>query len=260
MSNTANAGGPRPWQFILYRLFSLSGLLPIGGYLCIHLLTNSTVAAGAAPFQKNVNSIHALGPALPFVEWAFIFGPMLFHATVGFMIISGAVLNVGSYPYASNIRYTLQRVTGVLAFLFIVWHILHLHHYGHAVGGGKFDPEHAASSAAVALSPLAIKIIYFIGVTAAVYHFSNGLWTQGITWGIWTSKTAMKRANYVCAAIGVGLFIVGMTSLAAFGDLNVKDAVVVEDRIIVDVKRANGEEITAAPKAETATSSTSSAQ
>jgi succinate dehydrogenase / fumarate reductase cytochrome b subunit len=248
LESSASPGSqPRLWQFILYRLFSLSGLVPIGAYLCVHLLTNMTAIAGPAMFQKNVNTIHSLGAFLPIVEWTFIFGPMIFHMLVGMLIISGAVVNVGSYPYGSNIRYTLQRATGVIAFFFIVWHILHLHHYGHAVGLGYFKPDNAASSAAVALSPITQKVTYIVGVTAATFHFANGLWTFGITWGIWTSKGAMKRAGYLCTAIGIGLFSFGMVALLAFDRIDVPAAQKIENNMKEATAAQNGTDIEGEP-------------
>ena len=143
-------------QFLIYRLFSLAGLIPVGAYLVVHLLTNASIINGPAAFQEQVDRIHSLGVVLPLVEWTFIFIPILFHAAVGWLIISGAMPNTSSYPYASNIRYTMQRATGIIAFFFIVFHVIQLHHLVGApfkeIGGAQFDAEHAASSAAIALA------------------------------------------------------------------------------------------------------------
>ena len=81
--------------------------------------------------------IHSLGPLLVPIEWAFIFLPMMFHAAVGFVIIANGLPNAGSYPYVSNVRYTLQRATGMIAFVFIVWHLWQLHALGKPFGGGN---------------------------------------------------------------------------------------------------------------------------
>ncbi|MFN9367416.1 MAG: succinate dehydrogenase [Planctomycetia bacterium] len=200
-------------QFLIYRLFSLSGLVPVGAFLIVHLLTNASVLGGAGAFQARVDMIQSLGPLLVPIEWAFIFLPMLFHATVGFIIISTGLPNVGSYAYMGNVRYTLQRATGMIAFVFILGHIWQLHWMGAPLGGGKFDPHHATSSTAAALaSPLA-TILYAIGVLSTVFHFANGLWTLGITWGLWTSPAAMRRANAVSAVIGVGLAVAGLSAI-----------------------------------------------
>jgi succinate dehydrogenase / fumarate reductase, cytochrome b subunit len=222
-------------QFLIYRLFSLSGLIPVGAYMVVHLLTNASILNGPMSFQEQVDRIHSLGLVLPLVEWVFIFIPILFHAAVGWLIISGALPNMQSYPYASNIRYTMQRVTGIIAFVFIVFHVIQLHHvFGapfHEYGGSQFDPEHAASSTAVALEPLWVLSLYVVGMLSCVYHFANGLWTQGITWGLWTSAAAQRRASYVSVVIGIGLAVVGLSALGGMRSVNVSEATAIEDKM-----------------------------
>jgi succinate dehydrogenase / fumarate reductase cytochrome b subunit len=223
-------------QFLIYRLFSLAGLMPVGAFLVVHLLTNASVLAGAGVFQSRVDMIHSLGPLLVPIEWAFIFLPMLFHAVVGFVIIANGMPNVGSYSYVGNVRYTLQRATGMIAFVFIIWHITQLHWMGTPFGGGRFDPHHATSSAAVVLRPLLISILYAVGILSTVFHFSNGLWTLGITWGLWTSPAAMRRANWISIMIGVLLGAAGLGALGGMRNVDVEQAKAIENRM-EDVKR-----------------------
>lgn len=218
-------------QFLIYRLFSLAGLMPVGAFLVVHLVTNASVLAGPGTFQSRVDLIHSLGPLLVPIEWAFIFLPMLFHAAVGFLIIANGLPNVGSYPYVGNVRYTLQRATGMIAFAFIIWHVMQLHWLGTPFGGGKFDPHHASSSAAIALQPTLVAILYGIGILSTVFHFSNGLWTLGITWGLWTSPGAMRRANAVSIVIGVLLGAAGLGALAGMRGVDVEEARAIETRM-----------------------------
>jgi succinate dehydrogenase / fumarate reductase cytochrome b subunit len=223
-------------QFIIYRLFSLSGLVPIGAFLVVHLLTNASILGGAASFQSRVDMIHSLGPLLVPVEWVFIFLPMLFHAVVGFVIISNGLPNVGSYAYTSNVRYTMQRATGMIAFAYILWHVLQLHWLGEPFGGGRFDPHHASSSTAAALAPPVVAILYAIGILSVVFHFANGLWTLGITWGLWTSPAAMRRANVVSIVVGLGLAAAGLGALGGMRAVDVEQARATEKRMD-DVRR-----------------------
>ncbi len=218
-------------QFLIYRLFSLSGLIPVGAFLVVHLLTNASVLFGPESFQSRVDLIHSLQPILPFVEWAFIFLPMLFHASVGFAIIAGGLPNVGSYPYVGNVRYTLQRATGMIAFAFILWHVWQLHSLGKSFGGGAFKPEQATSTAATAIQSAPVAILYAIGVLSAVFHFANGLWTLGITWGIWTSPAAMRRANWVSIVVGVALAAAGLGGLAGMLTTDVDEAERIESKL-----------------------------
>ena len=223
-------------QFLIYRLFSLSGLIPVGAFLVVHLLTNASVLGGAASFQSKVDMIHGLGPLLVPVEFAFIFLPMLFHAAVGFAIIAGGLPNVGSYPYMGNVRYTLQRATGMIAFAFILWHIIQLHWLGAPLGGGSFDPNYATSSAATAIAPLGVSLLYAIGVLSAVFHLANGLWTIGITWGLWTSPAAMQRANVISIMVGVVLAAAGLGAIGGLRSTDVAAARQIETRM-EDFKR-----------------------
>jgi len=143
-------------EFLIRRLHSLSGLVPVGAYMVIHLLTNASVLDSAASFQRNVYSIHSFGKILPVIEWVFIFIPLLFHAIFGVVIIRGGLPNSSTYKYTSNVRYTLQRATGMIAFAFIMWHVFHMHGWFHSdwwmnnvaepLGGGKFKAFNAAST------------------------------------------------------------------------------------------------------------------
>ena len=218
-------------QFLIYRLFSLAGLIPIGAYLVVHLITNSLVLNGPAAYQDAVGQIHSLGVFLPFVEWTFIFIPILFHAAIGLIIIAGGMPNANAYPYGGNIRYTLQRATGMIVFAFIIWHVIQMHHLGLLFGGGHFEPEAATSSTAATLSPAWIRGLYAIGIVSAVYHLSNGLWTQGITWGIWTTQAAMQRAGRFCLAFGLVIGCIGLAALYGFMTVDITKAETVEKNI-----------------------------
>lgn len=209
-------------EFLVRRLHSLSGLIPVGAYMCVHLVTNASVLGGAESFQRNVDLIHSLGPVLPIVEWTFIFIPILFHAIVGVWIIRSGQSNLSSYHYVGNVRYTLQRATAWIALLFIAWHVFHMHGWikvepvGQMIeqaGGAQFDHERATSTAAMALrSPVAV-VLYALGVLGTVFHLANGVWTMGITWGLWISPAAQRRADYVCAAFGIVLAFIGLAAL-----------------------------------------------
>ncbi len=224
-------------QFLILRLHSLSGLLPVGAYMCVHLVTNASVLSGPDVFQNAVDQIHALGPVLPLVEWGGIFLPIIFHAVVGVAIIRTGISNTANYPYKGNFRYTLQRVTAWIALFFIFYHVFHMHGWIHAswwrsvtdnLGGWQFDPHHASSSAAAALSSTLTKIVYAIGVLSCVYHLANGLWTMGITWGVWTSPAAQRRATVACAIFGLALAAVGLGALTGMSRVNVDEAKLIE--------------------------------
>ncbi len=81
---------------------------------------------------------------------------------------------------------------------------------------------------------------YLVGVMACVYHLANGLWTAGITWGLWISPTAQARASKVCTVLGAGLAVIAMTAWWAAvspGEQDVAEMQTIEDRmygVVVD--------------------------
>jgi succinate dehydrogenase / fumarate reductase cytochrome b subunit len=206
-------------------LHSLSGIVPVGAYMVIHLLTNSTIVESDVTFQRLVNMIHDT-PMLPVVEWTFIFLPLLYHALYGILIVRSGLPNSSTYRYTHNTRYTLQRATGMIAFVFIMWHVFHMHGWIHAEWweksvagfGAMFRPYNASSTAVTAMQAAGIiyPILYVIGVLACVFHFSNGIWTFGITWGLWTTQAAQNRALKVCDVFGVVLALIGLSAVWGF--------------------------------------------
>ena len=224
-------------EFLIRRLHSLSGLIPVGAYMCVHLVTNASVLGGADVFQGNVDKIHALGPILPLVEWTFIFIPILFHAIIGVVIVQGGLPNTSNYPTSGNIRYTLQRATGIIAFVYILAHVLHMHGLAQPLADrvspdlfARFDPHAATSSTAQAIqTAIWVQVFYAVGIVACVFHLANGLWTMGITWGVWTSPAAQRRAGAVCSVFGVGLMVVALAALWGFMRVDVEQAQQIEE-------------------------------
>jgi succinate dehydrogenase / fumarate reductase cytochrome b subunit len=233
--------------FLLRRLHSLSGIVPVGLFLFPHLFTNSSimwarwtspsstespVAKGVQTFQEEVDFIHAL-PFLTLIELFGIWLPLAFHAAFGVYFASQAKLNVQRYAYQDNWRYVWQRITGYVAFAFIFVHISSLR-WGWTYGGmfPSFDPHQAASTTAAHFQQgtlgLAMAAIYLVSVLAVVFHFANGLWTAGITWGLTISVPAMRRWGQVCASIGIVLAVAGVLAVYGFSTLDIATAKEIE--------------------------------
>lgn len=212
--------------FLIRRLHSLTGLIPIGVFLVLHLMTNASVLVPGVPgseFQKSVERIHALGPLLVPVEIVGIFLPLLFHSLLGFQIIATGRPNAQYYRYPDNFRYTMQRWSGIIAFIFIFYHVWQMHWLGAWFGGGAFrlhdesgTAQGAQTTAAAIQSAWWVAPAYVIGVLASVYHLSNGIWTALITWGITVRPKTQRQAGYFCAAFGVLLALVGLGAVTGF--------------------------------------------
>ncbi|WP_230774292.1 succinate dehydrogenase cytochrome b558 subunit [Roseiconus lacunae] len=213
-------------EFAIRRLHSLTGIVPLGLYMVVHLTTNASLLNGPETFQRAVFMIHSPGPLLPLIEWAFIFLPLLFHAILGVWIAKTGRSNSGQYRFANNKRYTWQRWTGMIGLVYLFLHIMHLHGGFHAkwwidsisgFGFGMFHPYNAGSSLVTAMDfgwGIVWPVIYLVGVLSLVYHLANGLWTAGITWGVWISPEAQQRATKVCVAFGIVLSVISLAAWA----------------------------------------------
>lgn len=230
-------------EFGIRRVHSLLGLVPLGLYMCIHLTTNASLLNGSETFQRAVFLIHSPGKLLPIIEWGFIFIPLVFHAGIGVWISKTGRDNSSNYRFANNKRYVWQRWTGMIALVYLFCHILHLHGWFHAhvwldvirpVGLGAFRPYNAASSLVYAMQGFFWPAFYYIGVMACIYHLANGIWTAGITWGLWISPTAQARATKVCVAFGLILAVIGSSAWWAAvspGEAEIAEFRKIEDRM-----------------------------
>jgi len=227
-------------EFAIRRLHSLLGIVPLGAYMVVHLTTNASLLNGTATFQRAVYLIHSAGKLLPVIEWGFIFFPLLFHAIIGVWIVKTGRSNTSRYQFTNNKRYTWQRWTGLIAFVYLMFHVLHLHGWVHLtpwvelggkLGFAQFRAYNAASTLAIAMDGYFWPAFYLIGVMACVYHLANGLWTAGITWGLWISKSAQERATKVCVAFGLVLAVIGGAAWYAALSLDPVAAKVVEDEM-----------------------------
>lgn len=214
----ANPPTPSLNDFLLRRVHSLTGVVPIGTFLVLHLCANAMILlsrSGEDRFQAAVDRIHALGVFLVPAEILFILIPITFHAVLGVMIWWESEPNIHLYPFWCNWRYTLQRMTGLVVMVFILVHLWHMHWAGRVVPGGAgamFEPEQASATAAWAMQYhrwWSIPV-YAIGILASCYHFGTGLWTFLITWGVTVGRRAQYRAGVVCAVIGTALGLLGL--------------------------------------------------
>jgi succinate dehydrogenase/fumarate reductase cytochrome b subunit (b558 family) len=201
-------------SFYLRRLHSLTGALPLGGFLAVHLWTNASVLAGAPAFQHAVDQIAEI-PALAYVEVALILAPLTFHAVYGVWLARNARPNVAAYTFATHWAYVMQRITGVVTFAFVVFHLWQfwaqkvfygMHH------SAFYDGLVRSMSASTWGIPW-YALLYLVGVASTVFHFANGLATFCITWGLAASPRARSRVAWAATTVGTLLFLLGASSV-----------------------------------------------
>ena len=204
--------------FILRKLHQLSGIMPLGIFLLEHFYTNSKALAGPTAFNEAVKDLQSI-PYILLVETGGIFIPLIYHAVYGLVITVEARPNNLHYPYARNWFYTIQRVTGIILFFFILFHVLNFR-FGMIPGLNTESvahfPEKSFAIVAREFRIVPIFIVYMIGITATVWHFANGIWLFLVDWGITIGERAQRLAGYACIAFGVVLLAVGINAAIAF--------------------------------------------
>jgi len=192
--------------------------MPLGIFLLEHFYTNSKALAGPTAFNEAVKDLQSI-PYILLVETGGIFIPLIYHAVYGLVITVEARPNNLHYPYARNWFYTIQRVTGIILFFFILFHVLNFR-FGMIPGLNTESvahfPEKSFAIVAREFRIVPIFIVYMIGITATVWHFANGIWLFLVDWGITIGERAQRLAGYACIAFGVVLLAVGINAAIAF--------------------------------------------
>jgi succinate dehydrogenase / fumarate reductase, cytochrome b subunit len=199
-------------SFLLRRLHSLSGIIPVGAFLVEHFISNAFATNGPHAYANQVKFLTGL-PFVLVLEIIGIYLPLLYHSLYGFYIWFKGESNVSEYPWQGNFMYAAQRWTGAITFFYIVWHTYTMRFSGiHLLtnSGAAFHKVQAELQHPWALA------FYIVGITAASWHFAYGLYLFCAKWGITVSDRSRRYFGYVCAAIAVAFIAVGLATVWAF--------------------------------------------
>jgi succinate dehydrogenase / fumarate reductase cytochrome b subunit len=221
-------------EFVLKRLHSLTGVIPLTFFIFFHFGANSYSTVGEEAFDQVVKQLRGL-PFLDALEWGLLFSPFLFHMLYGMYIIFTARANPGRQSYVRNWAYVMQRVTAIVVFVFILYHVIGLR-YIDAKGVPKvYNLLHDKFS-----YPFTYWW-YIIGIACTCYHLANGMCTFFMTWGITVGPTSQRWAAYAMTALGLVLFAVGVSAVNGF--------LKVQPPPSMTEKMRNAETLTKAPEA-----------
>jgi succinate dehydrogenase / fumarate reductase, cytochrome b subunit len=196
-------------SFLSHKLHSLLGLFPIGLFLLFHLTANYQATRGPEAFNTAVGFIESV-PFLLVLEFALIYIPILFHAVYGLYIAFQAKHNVGNFGYFRNQLFLWQRLTGIITLIFIVWHVWETR-IQKALG-----VEVNYDMMADILSNPAMVVFYAIGIVSTTFHFSNGIWSFLVHWGITVGPRSQRIATYFTMAVFVVVTFIGLSAMTAF--------------------------------------------
>lgn len=197
-------------EFYWRRLHSLLGLIPIGLFLTVHLFINFSATKGAETFNKFSEGMESM-PFLGIIEWVVIYIPLLFHAIYGVYIAFTAKPNLNRFGTTRNWFFVFQRFTGIFLVIFIAWHIWQTR-LQKTIADATIDYNLMAD----VVTSNGMLIFYIVGIIAATFHLSNGLWSFLVSWGITQSPKSQKVVTWITMIIFVLLSVVGVMAILAF--------------------------------------------
>src|SRR3989338_1671683 len=190
-------------SFILRRLHSLSGIFPISFFLLEHMFSNSFILFCSNAYNRQIHFLQSL-PFVAFLEVTFIALPILYHAGYGIFVTLSGKTNLSSYPYTQNFLYTLQRITGIIALIYIGSHVYHTR-----IVNVMYGTEISFARMQEIMSSPAMFWFYVIGLAAVCFHFANGVWGFCVSWGITVTAESQRKVGIAFSALGLLIFIVG---------------------------------------------------
>ena len=194
-------------SYFLRKLHSLSGVIPVGAFLAEHFWSNSSALVSAQKYNETSQELQTI-PFRIFVEWAFIFLPILYHGGYGVYIWLRGESNVSQYPWVKNWLYTAQRYTGLIAFAYIGWHVYTQRWLTHGMS--------TYSEVAQQMRSLWALAFMIVGVVASSFHLGVGIWNFLCKWGLAVTAGAQRAAGRLGVAVGFAFSLVGVLIVLSF--------------------------------------------
>jgi succinate dehydrogenase / fumarate reductase, cytochrome b subunit len=198
------------------RAFSLSGVVPLGVFLVVHLAVNARALAGSRAFEAGASALQRV-PGLPLVEAVLVFAPLLFHGALGTWLVIARKTLAPATPYPRWVK-AAMRVTGVGALAFLLLHLpaLRFHSPGVHLSGGELATLLDASLSATSHGVPWCGVAYLVGTACVAFHFASGLWgffaaTRAVR------GSARRRARAAWGAVGLGIALwLGFANVVVF--------------------------------------------
>jgi succinate dehydrogenase / fumarate reductase cytochrome b subunit len=197
---------PAPLRSILVRrLFSLTGVAPLGAFLVLHVAVNACALWGDRAFARVVDALGRV-PGLPLLEAVFVFAPLALHGAIGLWLIATRTPLEVPRPYSPAVRVAI-RVTGAVALAFIA---MHLAEFRFRTPGARLNGSELGTLVAGDLSATWIGlpwrgVAYLAGTGCVTFHFVAG------TWGLVAVRQRIgalgrKRAAWTAGVAGAAIW------------------------------------------------------
>lgn len=186
------------------RWFRLTGVLPVGIFLVLHLWTSAAILTSRAAYDAELVAVNGV-PIIAMLELVLVLLPLAFHALFGIHLAFRP--DPGPHHYASDRLHLLQRITGLVALVFIGLHLWELRLQG-VIGDlrpGTYSTRLEAHLSSTISGIPHIAVLYLVGIAACVFHLANGMTSYWSRTGRAKEPHELRRARIGFGALG-GLF------------------------------------------------------
>jgi len=201
-------------QTRLRRLFSLSGVVPLGAFLLLHLWTAAALLSSNATYDRQVAVLHG-GPVVGLLAIALVLVPLAFHGVYGTWLAFQP--RPAQHAYGSGLMLALQRISGLVVLLFVVAHLRAtlVPAWRGQLLVGSYSTRLVADLSTLDSGIPWTALGYLVGMAATVFHLATGMTSFGIARGLVRGPVAERRSRFFFRAIGIGVFAIGAATILA---------------------------------------------
>jgi succinate dehydrogenase / fumarate reductase cytochrome b subunit len=196
--------------FLLKRLFSFLGIVPLGIYVILHLYNNAYSTQGPEAYNLYLQSSRQV-PYYFLLVFLFIYLPLIFHGIYGLVLTRRGKMNYPQYAWFRNLKYVLQRLSGLGLILFIPAHVYKTK-LAPALYGFQMDYRHMSEGMHESIT----LTVYILGILAVAFHLANGIWSAGITWGVTLGPKSQRVSEILSIFIFGVIVIMGFNAIRGF--------------------------------------------
>lgn len=195
-------------------LHSLTGVGPLGLFLVGHLWAQLAALQGQQAYEEARAGIFQRR----WLELVLVVLPLTFHAGFGVVLALRSRNDVEAYPLSRNWMYVAQRVTGLVTFAFVVWHVAHLWapQLTSELGPHQMYPK-LEEDLSTTWEGFPIQAVATVaGVGAATFHFANGVWSFALGSGLVRRRSRQTALGAATVVLGILLFLAGTDAVVYF--------------------------------------------
>lgn len=190
---------------MLKKLHSLSGVVPLGAFLVLHVWVTASVVSSRDVYDRQIGFLH--GGVLGVLEPLVIL-PLFFHGIYGVLRVLGP--RDPDHAYDTDLMAALQRASGLVVLVFISLHLweFRAQTWMHGLAESAYSTKLVEDLSSTKYGVPWIALGYIVGMAGSVFHLVNGMTSFCTTWGYTRTEAAQHRVRMVLRIAGLLLFAV----------------------------------------------------